>query len=224
MAEPAGAGLDVASPVHPSAHTDFDPGERESLANTQRLPCTLLTSTVLLLGTPRQRDTAARGQHSSTQYSCYIHKTLLRVRDTRMTKCSLRVCCVCMWYIITMCVWVSSLITSINCSVQTCCPVPQQTDSDVCTKVVPVGHLTCHWGQPLRPQGVRWTAGRACWSSAAARLSDGPPPLPGPPGSQSLPGWLCAAGDSAGPTPRCTPCCYLQTHAHTFIFPFQCKC
>lgn len=36
VAEPAGAGLAVDSLVCPSAHTDFDPGKRESLANIQR--------------------------------------------------------------------------------------------------------------------------------------------------------------------------------------------
>lgn len=61
VAEPAGAGLAVDSLVCPSAHTDFDPGKRESLAYIQRSPCTLLMSTVLLLGTLQQRDTAARG-------------------------------------------------------------------------------------------------------------------------------------------------------------------
>lgn len=72
----------------PSAHTDFDLGKRESLANIQRLPYTLLTSIVLLLGTLQQRDTAARGpwHYSSTQDSHNIHKSLLHVSDTS-TKC-----------------------------------------------------------------------------------------------------------------------------------------
>ena len=87
-------------------------------------------------------------------------------------------------------------------------------------EAVPVGCLTCHWGRPPQPPAERWTAGRACWSSAAARLSGGPPPLHAPPGSPSLPGWLCAADDSAGPKPQCKLCCYLQIYTHTNIFIF----
>lgn len=104
VAEPAGAGLAADSSVCPSAHTDFDPGKRESLANIQRLPCTQLPSTVLLLGTPRQRDRAARGPwhtvtlqqlstvqspHSQNTAACEGHK-----HDKMF--CS-AVCYVCNW-------------------------------------------------------------------------------------------------------------------------------
>lgn len=90
--------------------------------------------------------------------------------------------------------------------------------------------VTCHWGRPPQPLGEQWTAGRGCWSSAAAHLSGGPPPLPGPPGSQSLPGWPCAADDSAGPKSQCRPCCFLKkkqqkkkTPTRHFLFSMQNK-
>lgn len=91
-------------------------------------------------------------------------------------------------------------------------------------QVLLVKCFTCHWGRPPQPLGEQWTAGRGCWSSAAAHLSGEPPPLPGPPGSQSLPGWPYAADDSAGPKSQCRPCCFLKikikqkTHTSLFIF------
>lgn len=85
MAEPAAVGLEGGSSVCPSAHTDFDPGKRESLANIQCLPCHPLMSTVPLLGTSQQRDAAAHGpdtqlHYSWAQHSRYIHKTLTHVK------------------------------------------------------------------------------------------------------------------------------------------------
>lgn len=75
MAEPAAAAAAAGLAVDSSAHTDFDPSYRGSLAKIQPLPWTPLTST-LLFGTTLQRDATARGpSHSSEQGRLHIHKT-----------------------------------------------------------------------------------------------------------------------------------------------------
>lgn len=80
------------------------------------------------------------------------------------------------------------------------------------TSTLPSELPTCHWVPPPQLPEERWTAGRACWNSAAVRPSDGPPPLPEPPGSRSHRGYTCGAGDSADPGPRYRQCCFLQNN------------
>lgn len=79
VAEPAAVGLAVNASVCPSAHTDFDPGKRESLANTQRLP-TLLTSTVLAAWH------AAATRHCSTWPLTHCYTTTQHSTATTFTK------------------------------------------------------------------------------------------------------------------------------------------